>query len=58
MDDYERWIISEYGLDYRRCTYAWKKKRIPAHEMAQSGMNSSNTYFHSLEAIENIELIE
>ena len=33
--DYERWIISEYGLDYRqRCTDAWKKKRIPAHEMA------------------------
>ena len=37
IGDYERWIISEYGLDYRqRCTDAWKKKkkRIPAHEMA------------------------
>ncbi|MYA69964.1 hypothetical protein F4009_21450 [Candidatus Poribacteria bacterium] len=36
IGDYEQWIISEYGLDYRqRCTDAWKKKkRIPAHEMA------------------------
>ena len=35
MGDYEQWIISEYGLDYRqRCTDAWKKNRIPAHEMA------------------------
>ena len=35
IGDYERWIISEYGLDYRqRCTDAWKKKRVPAHEMA------------------------
>ena len=33
--DYERWIISEYGLDYRqRCIEAWRKKCIPAHEMA------------------------
>ncbi len=35
IGDYEQWIISEYGLDYRqRCTDAWKKKCIPAHEMA------------------------
>lgn len=35
IGDYERWIISEYGLDYRQqCTDAWKKKCIPAHEMA------------------------
>ena len=35
IGDYERWIISDYGLDYRqRCIEAWKKKCIPAHEMA------------------------
>ena len=61
IGDYEQWIISEYGLDYRqRCTDAWKKKRIPAHEMAAKWHELSNTCFHSLEAIDKhqVQIIE